>query len=195
MSCYSRGYIERLKQVLDLFPHDQFERMITALLAAYAEDRRIFIMGNGGSAMTASHFACDLNKGCSLGRDRRFKVICLNDSMSTILAYANDLSYEHVFFEQLKNFFMPGDVVIGISGSGNSPNVLRALEYANQQKGVTIGWCGFVGGRLGSLAKIPLVISSQDMQQIEDVHMIIAHAAMQRLAQSISDICDDARKC
>ena len=152
-------------------------------------------MGNGGSAMTASHFACDLNKGCSLGRDRRFKVICLNDSMSTILAYANDLSYEHVFFEQLKNFFMPGDVVIGISGSGNSPNVLRALEYANQQKGVTIGWCGFVGGRLGSLAKIPLVISSQDMQQIEDVHMIIAHAAMQRLAQSISDICDDARKC
>jgi len=181
MNVFSKEYLGQLKQMLDLFPHEQFEQMIDCLLAAYAAGRRIFIMGNGGSAMTASHFASDLNKGCSLGRNRRFKVICLNNSIPTLLAYANDLSYEKVFVEQLINFYVPGDVVIGISGSGNSANVLRAIEHANEHEGATIGWCGFDGGTLGRLVRIPLIVHSQDMQKIEDLHMIIAHMTMQRI--------------
>jgi len=186
MNVFSKEYLGQLRQMLDLFPHEQFEKMIDCLLAAYAEGRRIFIMGNGGSAMTASHFACDLNKGCSLGRDRRFKAICLNDSIPTLLAYANDLSYEQVFVEQLKNFHVPGDVVMGISASGNSANVLRAIEHANRCEGVTIGWCGFNGGALGPMVRIPLVIRFQDMQKIEDLHMIIAHMTMQRINAAIT---------
>lgn len=186
MNVFSKEYLGQLKQMLDLFPHAQFEQMIDCLLAAYAEGRRIFIMGNGGSAMTASHFACDLNKGCSLGRDRRLKVICLNDSLPTLLAYANDLSYAQIFVEQLKNFYVPGDVVMGISASGNSANVLRAIEHANGHEGVTIGWCGFDGGALGPMVRIPLVIRSQDMQKIEDLHMIIAHMTMQRINAAIT---------
>lgn len=186
MNVFSKEYLGQLKQMLDLFPHEQFEQMMDCLLAAYAQGRRIFIMGNGGSAMTASHFACDLNKGCSLERDRRFKAICLNDSLPTLLAYANDLSYAQIFVEQLKNFYVPGDVVIGISGSGNSANVLRAIEHANGHAGVTVGWCGFDGGALGAMARISLVIRSQDMQKIEDLHMIIAHMTMQRINAAIT---------
>ena len=130
MKSFSYSYIERLKRVLDGFPHDRFERFIEAMMDAYDQEKRIFVMGNGGSASTASHLACDINKGVCSGLEKRFKVICLNDNIPTMLAYANDLSYEDVFLEQLKNFFMPGDLVIGISGSGNSKNVLRAIEYA-----------------------------------------------------------------
>lgn len=186
MNVFAKEYLGQLKQMMELFPHEQFEQMVDCLLAACAEGRRIFIMGNGGSAMTASHFACDLNKGCSPGLGRRFKAICLNDSIPTLLAYANDLSYEQVFVEQLKNFHVPGDVVMGISASGNSANVLRAIEYANGHKGITIGWCGFDGGALGPIVKIPLVIRAQDMQKIEDLHMIIAHMAMQRINAEIA---------
>ncbi len=181
MTLFSKEYLGKLRELFDLFPHAQFEQMIDCLLAAHTQGRRIFLMGNGGSAMTASHFACDLNKGCGFGQARRFKAICLNDSLPTLLAYANDLSYAQVFVEQLKNFYMPGDVVMGISASGNSANVLRAIEYAKGHEGITIGWCGFDGGALGSMVQIPLHIRSQDMQKIEDLHLIIAHMAMQRI--------------
>jgi len=186
MNLFSKEYLGQLSQILDLFPHEQFEQMIDCLLAAHAEGRRIFIMGNGGSAMTASHFACDLNKGCSLGQERRFKAICLNDSLPTLLAYANDLSYAQIFVEQLKNFYVPGDVVMGISASGNSANVLRAIEYANGHAGITIGWCGFDGGALGPMVRIPLVIRAQDMQKIEDLHLIMAHMTMQQINAAIT---------
>lgn len=127
MTCFSSDYIEQLKKVLDGFPHDQFEKLIEVLLESYENGRRIFVMGNGGSTSTASHLACDINKGCCLDRDKKFKMICLNDNIATVLAYVNDLSYEDIFVEQLKNFFDRGDVMIGISGSGNSANVLRAI--------------------------------------------------------------------
>lgn len=142
MTTFSVEYIEQLKDVLDSFPHEQFERLTEAMMDAYREDRRIFVMGNGGSASTASHWVCDVNKGCCLHSDKKFKMICLNDSIATMLAYANDLSYKDVFAEQLKNFFEPGDMVIGISGSGNSGNVLKAIEYANENDGKTVGLCG-----------------------------------------------------
>jgi D-sedoheptulose 7-phosphate isomerase len=152
-----------------------------AFLKAYNDEKHIFVMGNGGSASTASHLACDINKGVSFGQEKRFKVICLNDSVPTMLAYANDLSYEDVFLEQLKNFFRAGDVVMGISGSGNSKNVLKAVSYAARNGGKTVGLCGFQGGELATLADISLIVRSNDMQKIEDVHMIVVHMLMQAL--------------
>ncbi len=136
-------------------------------------------MGNGGSGATASHFTCDINKGCCMDLNKKFKMICLNDSLPTLLALANDVSYDAVFVEQLKNFFLPGDLVIGISGSGNSPNVLRAIEYARVHQGVTIGLSGFSGGKLASLADIAWIAPVEDMQKIEDMHMIVVHMIMQ----------------
>jgi D-sedoheptulose 7-phosphate isomerase len=103
-----------------------------------------------------------------------------------MLAYANDLSYEDIFIEQLKNFFVPGDVVIGISGSGNSENVLKAIEYANKNGGTTVGLCGFSGGKLYQIVNIPILAKVDDMQKIEDIHMIVAHISMQRIMQKIS---------
>ena len=181
MDLFSRNYIDELSQYLLQFPHDQFRNVAEAFLKAYNDEKHIFVMGNGGSASTASHLACDINKGVSFGQEKRFKVICLNDNIPTMLAYANDLSYEDVFLEQLKNFFRAGDVVMGISGSGNSKNVLKAVSYAAENNGKTIGLCGFQGGELATLADIPLIVRSDDMQKIEDVHMIVVHMLMQAL--------------
>ncbi len=186
MTSFSSNYIEQLKKVLDDFPHDQFEKLIEVLLESYEKGRRIFVMGNGGSASTASHLACDINKGCCLDRDKKFKMICLNDNIATMLAYANDLSYEDIFVEQLKNFFDPADVVIGISGSGNSANVLKAMEYANANGGITVGLCGFSGGKLYGMARVPLLVRVHDMQKVEDVHMVIVHMVMQAIMQRLN---------
>ena len=186
MNVFSDTYICDLKEVLDDFPHEQFERVIDAMLDAYYNDKHIFTMGNGGSASTASHWVCDINKGCSLGKEKKFKMMCLNDSISTMLAYANDLSYEDVFVEQLKNFLVSGDVVIGISGSGNSENVLRAIDYANNNGGTTVGLCGYSGGKLFQRVDIPVLAKVDDMQKVEDIHMIVVHMSMQRIIQKVS---------
>jgi len=185
MKTFSFEYINSLKDVLDNFPYDQFDRLIDAMLDAYHNEKHIFVMGNGGSASTASHWVCDINKGCSLGKEIKFKMMCLNDSISTMLAYANDLSYEDVFVEQLKNFFESGDVVIGISGSGNSENVLKAIEHANKNGGTTIGLCGYSGGKLYKMVDIPILAKVNDMQKVEDIHMIVAHMSMQRIMQEL----------
>ncbi len=185
MIIFSDSYIKELKEVLDNFPHDQFERFIEAMMDAYDQEKRIFVMGNGGSASTASHWVCDINKGCSLHKEKKFKMICLNDSISTMLAYANDLSFEDVFVEQLKNFFVPGDLVIGISGSGNSENVLRAIKYANDNEGKTAGLCGYSGGKLYGMVDIPILVKVDDMQKVEDVHMIVVHMTMQRVLEEL----------
>lgn len=184
----SYEYIDNLKITLDKFPHFYFNIMIEALLKAYHEERRIFVMGNGGSASTASHWVCDVNKGCCLPYEKKFKMMCLNDSISTMMAYANDLSYDDIFVEQLKNFFHPGDIVIGISGSGNSKNVLNAIGYANANGGITIGLCGFVGGHLQRSVHIPILAKVADMQIVEDIHMIVVHMAMQRLSREIENL-------
>lgn len=174
-------YLRGLNELLDIFPHEQFEEIAKVLLSAYDEGRYVFTMGNGGSGATASHFACDINKGCCLELDKKFKVICLNDNVPTILAYANDLSYKDIFVEQLKNFLQQGDVVIGISGSGNSENVIRAVSYAKEKGAKTIGLTGFNGGRLAQIVDIPFVVAVNDMQKVEDVHLIIVHMLMQYL--------------
>lgn len=174
-------YVEGLKNVLDLFDLDIFQEVVDHLLAAYEQGRQIFVMGNGGSGSTAAHFACDINKGCCMDLTQKFKVICLNDNLPTLLALANDVGYEAVFVEQLKNYFNPGDLVIGISGSGNSENVLAAMRHARQNGGYTIGFCGFDGGELGRLAHTAFVAASNDMQKIEDAHVIWVHMLMQAL--------------
>jgi D-sedoheptulose 7-phosphate isomerase len=172
-------YLTELKQVLDDLPRERFDEIVDRLMEAYEADRQIFVIGNGGSASTASHFACDINKGVSLGRDKKFKVICLNDNIPTMLAYANDLSYEDVFVEQLKNFLTPDDTLLALSGSGNSPNVIKAVAYANELGACTLGLTGFEGGELGRIASTALVVPSNDMQKIEDLHMIVVHMIMQ----------------
>ena len=185
MRGFSYDYIEGLKKGLDAFSHDQFEGLVEVFLGAYDKSKRIFVMGNGGSASTASHWVCDINKGCCLHLNKKFKMISLNDSISTMLAYANDMSYENIFLEQLKNFFVPGDVVIGISGSGNSANVLKAIEYANNNGGVTAGLCGFSGGKLHQIVQISILARMDDMQKVEDVHMIVVHMMMQKILHEL----------
>ncbi|MDA8140026.1 MAG: SIS domain-containing protein [Desulfobacteraceae bacterium] len=179
-------YLTRLRAVLDQFDLAMYERMVNEILDAYDRQAQIFVMGNGGSAATASHLACDINKGCCLDLTKKFKMICLNDNIPTLLAYANDISYAAVFEEQLKNFFNPGDLVIGISGSGNSENVLRAVRYAAANNGRTIGWSGFGGGKLATLVDLPFVIQSHDMQKVEDLHIILCHMLMQHLYKTLN---------
>ena len=142
---------------------------------ARRDGKHIFVCGNGGSASTASHFACDIVKGASFNRESRFRIMALTDQLPTLTAYANDVSYECVFVEQLKNFANPGDLFMGISGSGNSPNVLRAIEYANQAGCRTLALTGRDGGRLGPLAQLNIQVPVPHMGRIEDAHMIVCH--------------------
>ena len=182
---FSSDYLKELKELLNIFPHDRFEEIGEALLSAYEDEQQVFIMGNGGSGSTASHFVCDINKGSCFNLDKKFKVFCLNDNVPTMLAYANDLSYDKIFVEQLKNYLRPGDVVIGISGSGNSENVLQAVSYAKEKGAKTIGLSGFGGGKLAKLTDITFVALINDMQKVEDVHMIVVHMLMQYLCKAL----------
>lgn len=156
------------------------------LYEAYNRGSKVFIMGNGGSASTASHFACDINKGVSCNLQKRFKVISLTDNLPTILAYANDFSYDDVFIEQLKNFIETDDLVIGISGSGNSVNVLKAIEYANKVGNITIGITGYDGGELKKISKFNFNVGIADMQISEDMHLIFVHLLMKILFDKLN---------
>jgi D-sedoheptulose 7-phosphate isomerase len=164
-----------LLQAIDTIDLDKVNAAIDLLKEARDQNRHIFVCGNGGSASTASHFACDIVKGASFGRQSRFRIMALTDSLPTITAYSNDVSYDCVFAEQLKNFAEPGDVVMAISGSGNSPNVLRAMEYGKSIGCRTIALTGRDGGKLGPMAEINIQASVPHMGRIEDVHMIVSH--------------------
>lgn len=151
------------------------QRVLDTLAMARATGNAIFTCGNGGSAATASHFATDLGKGASYGRPSRFKVMALTDSVSTITAYANDVSYDVVFAEQLINHANPKDVLVCISGSGNSPNVLRAVDAAKVAGLTTIAMTGFKGGALGPMVDIHINVPDDHMGRIEDAHMSLCH--------------------
>ena len=185
MQQFSFDYLNELKDLLDIFPHDRFDEIVKAIIEAYNNQKQIFVMGNGGSGTTASHFVCDINKGSCMGLEKKFKVICLNDNVPTILAYANDLSYDKIFVEQLKNFLNEGDIVIGISGSGNSENILHAVSYAKEKGARTIGLTGFDGGKLAKIVDIPFIAAVNDMQKVEDMHMIVVHMLMQYLCKAL----------
>ena len=154
---------------------DKVDRLIELFKEARAAGRHIFVCGNGGSASTASHFACDIVKGASYQRDQRFRIMALTDSLPTMTAYSNDVGYDCVFVEQLKNFAEPGDLLMAISGSGNSPNVVRAVEYANSIGCKTVGLTGRDGGKLAAVANLNIHVPVPHMGRIEDAHMIVCH--------------------
>lgn len=162
-------------KAIDTIDLEKVGQAIEILSQAREENRHIFVCGNGGSASTASHFVCDMVKGASFNRAKRFRIMALTDSLPTLTAYSNDVHYECVFVEQLKNFAQPGDVVMAISGSGNSPNVLRAIEYGKSVGCRTIALTGRDGGALGSLAELNIQVSNPHMGRIEDGHMITTH--------------------
>jgi D-sedoheptulose 7-phosphate isomerase len=172
---FTTEYRTKLIETLEGMDLANVDRAIELFRNARENGRHIFVCGNGGSASTASHFACDIVKGASYQRDKRFRIMALTDSLPTLTAYSNDVSYECVFAEQLKNFAEPGDLVLAISGSGNSPNVLRAVEYANSIGCETIGLTGRDGGKLGSIARLNIQVPVPHMGRIEDAHMIVCH--------------------
>ena len=175
------NYIAELKDTLDNLDRGEVVQFADILEKARLQSNKVFIFGNGGSGSTATHFACDINKGASMGQDKRHRIIALTDNIPTMLAYSNDMSYDDVFVEQLKNFIEPGDVVIGISGSGNSKNIIKAIEYANQLENTTIGITGFEGGKLKQISTYSVNANRNDMQISEDVHMILVHLMMKML--------------
>ncbi|HWB98488.1 MAG TPA: SIS domain-containing protein [Bryobacteraceae bacterium] len=172
---FAAEYKTDLLKAIDSIDLEKVNQAIGWLKQARAERHRIFVCGNGGSASTASHFACDMVKGASFNRAERFRIMALTDSLPTITAYSNDVSYDCVFVEQLRNFAEPGDLFMGISGSGNSPNVLRAIEYANSAGCRTIALTGRDGGKLGPLAHLNIQVPVPHMGRIEDAHMIVCH--------------------
>jgi D-sedoheptulose 7-phosphate isomerase len=148
------------------------------LLEAYESEKNIYIFGNGGSASTASHYQNDFNKGVSEWTPKKFRFVCLNDNIPTVMAIANDIGYEEVFRFQLRGRLVPGDIVIGISGSGNSANVVNAVEYSKSLGNKVIGVTGFDGGKLKQLCDIALHVPVNSMQITEDIHMIFDHLIM-----------------
>ena len=168
-------YKTELIQAIEKIDLNKVESIIELFKDARANGRHIFVCGNGGSAASASHFACDMVKGASFQRQSRFRIMALTDQTPTLTAYANDVSYDCIFVEQLKNFAEAGDLLLGISGSGNSPNVLRAFEYANSIGCTTVALTGRDGGQLGPLATLNLQTPVPHMGRIEDSHMIVCH--------------------
>jgi D-sedoheptulose 7-phosphate isomerase len=169
------NYISDLHDTLDQLPVSTIETVISLLHRARLANRQVFIMGNGGSASTASHFVCDLSKNTRKEGWPHFRVIGLTDNMAAFSAYANDEGYENVFAQQLATFVNSTDVVIAISTSGNSPNVIRAVELAHEKGATTIAFTGFNGGRLGVLVDINVLVPSSCIEQVEDVHLMLEH--------------------
>jgi D-sedoheptulose 7-phosphate isomerase len=172
---FPEQYKTELLQTIDCIDLEKVSQAIEWFREAREQGRQIFVCGNGGSASTASHFVCDMVKGASYQRQSRFRIMALTDSLPTLTAYSNDVSYDCVFAEQLKNFARSGDVVMAISGSGNSPNVVCAVEYANSIGCRTLALTGRNGGKLGPLAMLNLQVPVPHMGRIEDAHMIICH--------------------
>lgn len=174
------GYISELIRCLNLLDKEKIELIVDVLVAAYKKDRKVFILGNGGAASTSSHMACDLGKG-TLQRvydntERRFRVISLVDNVALMTALANDLSFDDIFVQQLRNLVETDDVVIALTGSGNSPNVVKAVEYAKSCGAKTIGILGFkTGGKLGKMVDYSIIIDSNHYGPIEDIQLTLNH--------------------
>jgi D-sedoheptulose 7-phosphate isomerase len=169
------SYIEELQQTMNKLPQARIEQVIQLLVEARMSRRQVFIMGNGGSASTASHFVCDLAKNTRKNELPNYRVIGLTDNMAIFSALANDEGYESVFAQQLVSFVQPGDVVIGISASGNSRNVLNAMDVANMMGATTVGFTGFNGGRLSSLVDYEIHVASNCIEHVEDIHLMLEH--------------------
>jgi len=173
-------YIHELKRCLDKLDKREINQAINLLMRAYKNKRKVFIMGNGGSASNASHMASDLGKG-TLKRvydelEPRFKVYSLTDNVALLTAYGNDLSFEDIFVQQLRNLVEERDVVIALSGSGNSKNVIRAIKYAKKRGAFTIGFLGFkTGGKLGTLVDCAVIADTDSYGVSEDIQLVLDH--------------------
>lgn len=168
-------YVQGLRAALENIDKQAIEQAVNVLWDAYQQNRQVFIFGNGGSASTASHMACDIGKGVVHAGKRRFRVQSLCDNVATMTAWANDVSYEAMFKDQLENLLNCQDIVIAISASGNSPNIVRAVEFAKAQGAIVIGFSGFSGGRLRELSDISIHFGLEDYGQVEDLHLICEH--------------------
>lgn len=180
-------YLKGLQGCLgELSPHDIGE-IVNAIFDAYENGKQVFVFGNGGSASTASHFARDLRIGTAVDGKPRLQATSLTDNVAMLTALANDIDYESIFKEQLVGLLRKGDVVIGISASGNSPNVLRAVEFARERGAVAIGLIGFGGGRLKKIVHRSITLSSMDYGQVEDTHLVLAHIISYLIRERIAN--------
>jgi len=177
----SETYFVGVAAVLQGLPFATIDRVADALWRAYVENRTLYVFGNGGSAALASHCACDFGKGTVVNGNRRFRVLALTDNVPLMTAWANDASYEDVFAEQLESLVHKDDIALAISGSGNSPNVLKALHVARNAGAFTIGLSGFKGGRMKDLCDLCVIVPSDSMQVIEDLHVCVNHAIFSTL--------------
>ena len=175
---YIQDYLALEKKTLEALSQKEIHDVVDAVLDAYEHEGTIYICGNGGSASTASHAANDFNKGISEYVDKKWHFYCLNDNMATLMSIANDISYEEVFRFQLRGRLKPHDLVIGISGSGNSANVVNAIRYAKEQGVKTVGWTGYSGGKVKELADVAFYVPLDNMQVVEDMHMVLVHLLM-----------------
>jgi D-sedoheptulose 7-phosphate isomerase len=176
MKSYVQEYTSALGAAMANFDAAQFENIIRILTAAYRGDKQIIIAGNGGSAGTANHFVCDFGKNAVLQRGkRRFRVISISDNVEKITAIGNDVAFEEIFRQQLINLLNDGDVFIAVSASGNSPDILRACEYAREKNARIVALAGFKGGRLKDFAEAAMVVPLESYEQIEDIHLVILH--------------------
>ena len=175
MEKWMKNYVAGLHQALDKIPLDKINDIVNILVKANQEERQLFLFGNGGSAATSSHFITDLGKGVSDVLPKRFRCLSLNDNTAWMTALGNDYSYEDVYCGQLKNWARPGDVVMTMSVSGNSPNLVKAFEWAEANGLTTIALVGGKKGRLAEIARHVAVIDSTHYGIVEDAHMVIAH--------------------
>jgi D-sedoheptulose 7-phosphate isomerase len=164
-----------VKRLLDEIPEEQVEKLATHLEDAWREGKRVLLMGNGGSSATVSHIVNDLQKCLDLECGKPLKTICLSDCTPLVMAWGNDTEFANVFAPQVAAWAEPDDLLIGVSGSGNSPNILRAIEKGNEIRARTFGLAGYQGGKLAQTAKECIVVPSDNMQQIEDIHMVLLH--------------------
>jgi D-sedoheptulose 7-phosphate isomerase len=179
-------YFQDLSALIPQLPYVAINRIVSILLQAFEEQRMVFVFGNGGSAASASHMMCDMNKGTiDLNTNTRPKVMALTDNVSLMSAWANDFGYERIFSEQLKTFVQPRDVAFAISTSGDSPNVLLALETAREYGAVTMGLAGCEGGRMQALCDVCAVVPSDNVQVIEDLHHAMMHSIFTAVRESI----------
>lgn len=183
---YYKDYMDNLIALLNSIDHSLLEKLEQVILEAYENDKTIFVIGNGGSASAASHWACDFSKGTYVSGKKRLKMLSLTDNVALISAISNDISYEEIFVEQLKIFMKEGDVVIGISASGNSLNVVKAIEYCNNNKGISFSIVGFNGGKMKKISRYFIHLKNNNYGNVEDVHMVIDHMVSQKLKLVLS---------
>jgi D-sedoheptulose 7-phosphate isomerase len=175
MKDFIYAYLDNLSEIINMLETENIVKVIEELRKTNVSRRKIFVFGNGGSAATANHFVCDLGKNAIRDEKERFKIISLCDNIPYVTAYGNDVGYESIFEEQLKNLMESRDMVICISASGNSSNIIKAVNYAKKKKGTVVSITGFKGGKVREMSDININVSSDSYEKIEDIHLIIMH--------------------